>query len=370
MIKLLHTNIKEEFLSIIENVSNEIMIISPFIGFQTAKLISLIANTGIKVILITRFSRQDFYSGVSSIEGLKLIIESGGEILAVKKLHTKLYIFDKQSVILGSSNFTEGGLSTNIELNVYINNEPELVHAANNYFNECYISIQKQNHITLEIIENEINVISTFTDRNIKRKFLDNTVLGEELSSKKIFDDFEKALENSQIDEKSTVWLKFEGYSDSNRDSPDNEINPIIDNGSYKTFFSRKPTGFKTGDVVFIARHTTDRNGNNTPMIYGYGFVREFNSQNVRSIQEQESDERKKRWPYFVYVEKFIYSKNKIGDCLSLKEIFENIGGALFPLTNKDIEYSEFKRKYSQRSHMHISESIKAYLLKEIEKII
>jgi phosphatidylserine/phosphatidylglycerophosphate/cardiolipin synthase-like enzyme len=45
------------------------------------------------------------------------------KLLAVKKLHTKLYIFDNNKMILGLSNFTTGGLETNIELNIFIENE-------------------------------------------------------------------------------------------------------------------------------------------------------------------------------------------------------------------------------------------------------
>lgn len=366
----MHLNIKEEFQSITDGTSEEILIISPFIGYQTAKYISTIASSGVKVVLITRFSRQDFYSGVSSIQGLKLISDSGGELLAVKKLHTKLYIFDKKTAILGSSNFTEGGLSSNIELNILVKNEPELLPSVIDYFNECYISIQKKNYITTEIIANEIKIIESFRSNKTDRKFLENTIFGEDLKTKKIFDDIESSFNKIESTDKATAWLKYEGFSDSNRDNPDNEIKPLLVDGMYKTYFSRKPTGFKTGDVVFIARHTTDRSGHNTPMIYGYGFVREFEERNVRTIEEQEADEKKKRWPYFVYVEKFIYSNNKIGDCLSLKSIYEQIGGSLFPSTESDIDYSEFKRKYSQRSHMHISESSKSYLLNEIKKII
>lgn len=369
MIKLLHNNIKSEFISIIENTKKEILIISPFIGYQTAKLICSIKNSGIKIVLITRFSRKDFYNGVSSIKGLKLMIDSGIEILAVKRLHTKLYVFDKSSVILGSSNFTEGGLSANIELNVFITDEFDLVNAAVNYFNECYVSINKVNYITSEIIDNEIKIIESL-EKTKERIFSENTILGENLQTKKIFDDLEVSLQDTEIENTSTAWLKFEGFSDSNRDSPDNEINLILEDGKYKTYFSRKPTGMKTGDIVFIARHSIDKEGNFTPFIYGYGFVRSFTEENISSIEEQNIKKNRKEYPFFINVEKFIFSKNKIGDCLSLKYIFGEIGGELFPKTNRNIGYQEFQHKYSQRSHMRISFNAKSYLLNEIQKII
>lgn len=60
---------------------------------------------------------------MSSIEGLKKLYEVGAKILALVVLHTKLYIFDDLSAIIGSANFTTGGFYTNHELSVLIDEE-------------------------------------------------------------------------------------------------------------------------------------------------------------------------------------------------------------------------------------------------------
>jgi phosphatidylserine/phosphatidylglycerophosphate/cardiolipin synthase-like enzyme len=101
--------------------------ISPFIGINTSKLLAkVIKKNKVKAIIITKFSRNDFYNKVSSIEGLKILKEAGCELKAVKKLHTKLYIFDSSAMILGSSNFTDGGLITNLELNILFKNDKSI----------------------------------------------------------------------------------------------------------------------------------------------------------------------------------------------------------------------------------------------------
>ena len=93
MVKLLSENIKDEIFDLFESSEKEINIISPFIGIQTAKeIVKIIKEKNINVTLITRFNRSDFYSKASSLEALNLLSDNNVKILAVKKLHTKLYI--------------------------------------------------------------------------------------------------------------------------------------------------------------------------------------------------------------------------------------------------------------------------------------
>lgn len=57
--------------------------------------------------------------------------------------------------------------------------------------------------------------------------------------------------------------------------------------------------------MIFIAQNSWDKNGDKTPIIYGYGITRKFNRQNVMSQEQQENNEIFKRWPYYIYVENF-----------------------------------------------------------------
>lgn len=99
------------------------MIISPFISMDTAKMLSnIVKSNNIKCTVITRFDRALFINGGSSIEALSLLNKTDIEILAVQNLHTKLYIIDKQTVFTGSVNFTQNGLTKNIELLLLIQN--------------------------------------------------------------------------------------------------------------------------------------------------------------------------------------------------------------------------------------------------------
>ena len=113
-------NHKPVFESAFESSKKSIKIISPFIekGAVNLWFNAIKANPHMDCILITKFSDKDFICGANSLEVLKSLINMGVEVLAVNKLHTKLYLFDKTTAITGSANFTTGGFCNNVELSV------------------------------------------------------------------------------------------------------------------------------------------------------------------------------------------------------------------------------------------------------------
>jgi phosphatidylserine/phosphatidylglycerophosphate/cardiolipin synthase-like enzyme len=64
----------------------------------------------------------------------KNLLQVGANIYALIDLHTKLYIFDSHSTIIGSANFTHGGFVSNHELSILLNNESEITDRSTDYF--------------------------------------------------------------------------------------------------------------------------------------------------------------------------------------------------------------------------------------------
>ena len=125
-----------------------IKIISPFISFQS---LDFIKNTRAEITIITRFSLEDFAKGSSSIDCLSELLENNNvKIYAMKDLHTKLYIFDDNTAILGSANFTDGGLIKNVELSIELN-EKKIVRDLIEYFENSF-EIAKKAPITQGLI--------------------------------------------------------------------------------------------------------------------------------------------------------------------------------------------------------------------------
>ncbi len=161
MVKLITSNAGNEFEELLNETERKIKIICPFFGRNTSiRLAEKIKQYGIEAEIISRFSRHDFFCKASSLEGLKELLLAGASLKAVKNLHTKLYIFDDQNIILGSSNFSRGGLVTNLELNILIKDENEIITRAVDYYNELDLHIEDDYQITIEMIDNEIEILS------------------------------------------------------------------------------------------------------------------------------------------------------------------------------------------------------------------
>ena len=76
----------------------------------------IVKNKGLKCTVVTRFERKAFIEDASSLEALKILINNKVTVLALKDLHSKVYVFDKKTCMVGSANFTKKGLTQNHEL--------------------------------------------------------------------------------------------------------------------------------------------------------------------------------------------------------------------------------------------------------------
>lgn len=377
MVKLLSENIRDEVFDLFDNAEWEINIISPFIGIQTAKeLIKIKNEKNLNINLITRFNRADFFTGVSNIEALRLLNENNVLILAVKNLHTKLYIIDDDAMILGSSNFTNGGFLTNIELNVLFQNTnddcSEIIGSGIAYFNEFKTNIPTEFIITKEKIQKEIELIKLLRKQVGKQKgvnFSKDSNYGYEpnaVDNAILRPDLIESCFSEDIVTNTTAWLKFEGFSDERRMKGDVEINKTLENGMYKTYFNTKPKGFKTGDLVFLAVASYNLENEKTVLIYGYGTVRKWEENQVASAEERRINPDRDRWPYYIYFENIKYIHDKACNCVPIYDLYDNVGSDAFPSsvgTTNDVH-----GMHRRREKLRITDKAKNYLLSELAK--
>ena len=159
--KLITTDHETVIKKHIKNAKKSIKIISPFISFKSLDFIN---ETNADITIITRFDISDFIQGASNIKCLlELLNYTNVSIFALKDLHTKLYLFDDDSAILGSANFTDNGLNKNIELSIEIT-EAETTRELNQYFNDK-LSIAQNYVITKELILEYIQKYDICTEK-------------------------------------------------------------------------------------------------------------------------------------------------------------------------------------------------------------
>ena len=91
-----------------------VRIISPFITNGVVQKF-LREFRGDQLEIITRFNLNDFQSGASSLQALKLLVERGARIQGIRNLHSKVYIFDQSKAIIASANLTTMAFYNNYE---------------------------------------------------------------------------------------------------------------------------------------------------------------------------------------------------------------------------------------------------------------
>ena len=147
-IKTLQANHLDYFHSELKK-SNKLEIISPFVTEDVTHFI-LKYLIGKNIRLLTRYNLRDFYSGVSNLDAIKLFYNSGTEIRGVYRLHSKLYIFDNRTAMITSTNFTKGGMLSNMEFGLLVSNS-KVVKDCKKYFDELWD--KADNKLTSETIK-------------------------------------------------------------------------------------------------------------------------------------------------------------------------------------------------------------------------
>lgn len=73
-----------------------------------------------KTILFVRGNKQDFLNGSVCVRTLRRLHNANIQCFLLQNLHAKLYIFDEQTMFIGSANLTNNGLSVSPNSNIEI----------------------------------------------------------------------------------------------------------------------------------------------------------------------------------------------------------------------------------------------------------
>jgi len=380
-VSLISNDLMSQFNDLLDNTEREINIISPFIGTQTATLLAewLTKNPSVTCNIITRFYREEFIERVSSIYGLERLLHVNANIYALIDLHSKLYLFDSHSTIIGSANFTKGGFMSNHEVCVLMDDEPEIAEKAQEYFFDLLEQIQTtgdDGRVTQEWIDEEKKHVPQLA-ANQKDKtvtYTNNKKKGAVLKKIVQPDLFESILENTDEDDSnvSSYWLKFEGTGE---DRIPNDLNYIQMKGSRNrnlnaTFFPRRPGGITKDDILFLTIVSYDEEGRPTPMIVGYAKTNGFNRNNIVNDDKVKDTPWKHRFPYYVEFTGGKVVNAPIYNGIRLVDLYNSIGKSTFPSLRKrkNVTQRTLQSMHFRRSHIRITQEAHDFLIAELNK--
>ena len=362
MIEIVTDDHYELIQSLFENTDSEIKIISPFLSKKMAKILCDASNKGIKCSFVTRFYLQDFLDGSNSLDGLQDMLDSGVKLYSIIGLHTKLYLFDLDEGIVGSANFTEGGMVRNVELSIHLSDEPAL-DILQEYYDDIVVKVEKAEDgiISQEMLDDfkaryknkksdklkldgSKSIMTTIRgavlDKNARRMKEDAQEVYNEIdrSSKERLSDVVYASlggekEPVSYQNLSNIILKFSGSAKARaKGNIPMEMHAFYDDGKnvYISNFSesrkRSAKNIKDKDETFFCMHSFDKNGKPCPMIVGKGVFRKYNEKN---------DTRKKEWkdyyswfvdyPFYCVIDRAQIIKAPINCGIPLRELTDDL---------------------------------------------
>ena len=364
---------------IFSSVEKEFYIVSPFIGLPIVKqLCSMLEeNPEVQCELITRFSREDFINGASNLYALQELLQKGVSISALQDLHTKLYIIDKKTAMLGSANFTSGGFKLNHELSLLITEETHILKDMCAYYDELLSAIKIKGDFTVtpELVESEIAIVEDLRKKRKDKKTLysNNHQFGAVLDQDRSNDtggtpdSIQSIISvNSQTIISEGIWLKLEG--DANERENPNEKYWLFKPDKYPhgiTCFPKnnKPSGINNGDYIYIAVVSTDVKGNNTPIIVGRARTYGFEKENIADEAMRKLYTWTEHYSVFIrlYDTEYLNTEQKNG--ISLIDVIAEVGTDTYPTTIGTIKtLQELRTTHYQKSHLRITSQAKDYI--------
>lgn len=134
-LELILENHENRLVELLKDTRKELIIVSPWIKQSAANLIiKSVDNDHVKLKIYTRFNSNDLVKGISDIKALSNLLNyfQKSEIRFIPNLHAKIYISDNKKALITSGNLTRGGLSSNVEAGILLNEDKLASDLANN----------------------------------------------------------------------------------------------------------------------------------------------------------------------------------------------------------------------------------------------
>lgn len=199
---------KNEFIDAISKTRKELFMSSPFINIEGVKVLSdaIQIKTSIEISLVTNLTTQNIINGVTEPAALLELYKQFTQvkISSLGRLHAKVYLIDNKIGIITSANLTSGGLVSNFEYGVLINDK-NIISIIKEDMSKYYSLGNVLDKDLLEKISEESNKLYRIRDKT--HNIIKNTKLAQLLKKSKDFLDFE--LLKNRVKEGKTINAIF-----------------------------------------------------------------------------------------------------------------------------------------------------------------
>ncbi len=397
MIEVLTDNHYQAIRQQFSQAAKSIRIISPLLTGSMAELLcEAAAQKRLACTFITRFYINDMFHRANSVDALEKMLQAGIAVYAVKGLHTKLYLFDEDAAILGSANFTSGGLKTNIELSLLITQETAILGSLHNYWEEFLAQIEPcpDAPVTPAMIKDARKLLESLWKSNkgavpTESIRMYGAALGRSAGfttseaqaeiqktaaeSDAVYDLFRENEVVSEVKYPHTIWLKFDGDAEERIGA--DESFPMVrveleGRQVYLQNYPRRPMSVKEGDEVYLAAITTDAAGKNQPVIMGRGHLCGFAAGNHVTDEWVREYDWMEKYPWYCVVLDCEVLKTACGNGIPLDSILQKLGSDTYLVSfGRNESVQAVAQKHYQKAHIRLSGNAKQEIDRQFDKL-
>ena len=346
-------------------------IICPFIKEKViTRLLMAGTPTGIRVI--TRFSLRDFFEGVSDLEALRFLLDQGADIRGVRNLHSKLYQFGEQRVVLTSANLTEQAMRRNQEFG-FASDDAEILTTCQKYFDTLWAKAGPSlDHEWLGRMEAKV---AKARGRSEKRQPHENELEDEGTSVGSLTRNPSDGAKPSIKQGGPRGFVKFFGDGRHRLQWDFAILDEMRRSGSHWacTYPSgKRPRQVKDGDFLFLSRMVQNPND---ILVYGRAVgLKHVEGRDDASIADIALRDWKEKWPHYIRLQEPQFIRGRLSAGVSLNRLMDELGSDAFEPTQinfkNGIGNTNPRLAYMQQPAVQLSAEGIAWLSAEFLKAI
>ena len=326
--RLVDANWKSEFDSGWNLGAGPVRIIAPFIKFGVVT--RLLAGSSPVLQVVTRYSLDDFASGVSDIAALRMLLNAGAQVRGIRGLHAKVYLFGRARAIVTSANLTRAALERNYEFGI-VSDEAPVISACHSYFDGLW-EVGRDNLAGSQLDDWEQRIRAQWVSRPQQPV---QPLLGD--FGAVATEPQELILLPVSVTDAPQAFVKFLGEGDNRVATDFPVLEEIASAGCHWALAypaAKRPRGVKDGAIMFIGRLT---HSPNDIRIFGRGVGKSY-SDGVDDASAEEIAARgwKATWPRYIRVHGTDFVAGKMANGISLNELMDTLGPNSFAPTKRN----------------------------------
>ncbi len=341
-----------------------IRLISPFI--KAGALRRLLSPKPTSLQVITRFDLQDFAEGVSDINALRMLLDTGASVRGIKNLHSKLYLFGSKRAILTSANLTEAALIRNHEFG-FVSEDVEVIAACSRYFDDLW---SRGGYDLTRGLLNRWNLVVT-RHRASGGCPVQHADLGD-FGADAGFNSPAPFPVSAHIADAPQAFVKFLGVSNDRVPLSFPTIEEIKRAGCHWAVAypaSKRPRNVKDDAIMFVGRLTHDPRD---IRIFGRAIgMRHVPGRDDATQEDIALRAWKKTWPRYVRVHHAAFVAGTMANGISLNALMEELGPSGFEATKRNSENNSGntnpRRAYLQQAAVELSPEGQAWLADRLQ---